>query len=70
MIDFHISGMPTLTKHGLLEKLCHARGVEWAVKYRAGNSLAWTLSSLTCNVHANRLTFSSLHGDELQRARQ
>ena len=39
MIDFHISGMPTFTKHRLLEKLCHARGMEWAVKYGTGNSL-------------------------------
>lgn len=65
MIDFHISGMPTLTKHWLLEKLCHACGVVWAVKYRAGSSLAWALSSLTCNVHANRHTFRSVHGDEM-----
>lgn len=70
MIDFHISGMPTLTKRWLLEKLCHACGMEWAVKYRAGNSLARTLSSLTCNAHANRHTFSSMRGHEVRRTTQ
>lgn len=64
MIDFHISGMPTLTKHSLLEKLCHACGMEWAVKYRAGNRLARALPSLMCNVHANRHTFSSVRGNK------
>lgn len=44
MIDFHISGRPTLTKHRLLAKLCRACGAEWAVKYGAGSSFAWALS--------------------------
>lgn len=60
MIDFHISGTPTLTKHWLLEKLCHTP-VAWSgpLSWEQKSSLAGARSSLTCNVHANRHTFNS-----------
>lgn len=32
MIDFRISGMPTLTKRCLLEKLCHACGMSGSLR--------------------------------------